>query len=112
MNLIGLFLEKTVLQTNNKYNINFSIDSINTNMTRLINQCWKLIPMKENDENWEKQLDTIVLELVGLNEIFLQEPYFLQLLSKLEGLKLSNISFEFFRKTVFETISLIQKLRQ
>jgi len=92
---------------NNKYNINFSIDSINTNMTRLINQCWKLIPMKENDENWEKQLDTIVLELVGLNEIFLQEPYFLQLLSKLEGLKLSNISFEFFRKTVFETISLI-----
>ena len=112
MNLTGLFLEKTALQMNNKYNINFSIDSINTNMTRLINQCWKLIPMKENDENWEKQLDTIVLELVGLNEIFLQEPYFLQLLSKLEGLKLSNISFEFFRKTVFETISLIQKLRQ
>jgi hypothetical protein len=42
--------------------------------------------MREHDENWRKQLDTVTLEVVGLNEIFLSFPQFLQLLSKLEGL--------------------------
>jgi hypothetical protein len=38
---------------------------------------WKLIPMKENEEDWEKQLDTVILEIAGLNEIFIKDPQFL-----------------------------------
>ena len=46
--------------------------------------------MRENNENWRKQLDTVTLEIVGLNEIFLSCPLFLQLLSKLEGLQVAE----------------------
>ena len=70
---------------------------------------WKLIPMREHDEDWLKQLDTVILEIAGLNEIFIA-PQFLQLLSKLEGLRVQEINFELYRKTVFECISLLQEL--
>lgn len=78
----------------------------------LTNQLWKLIPMRENNEDWEKQLDTVILEMVGLNEIFMG-PTFLFILSKLEGLKVKGkkVDFDFYRKTVFECISLIQRLK-
>lgn len=68
---------------------------------------WKLIPMRENEENWEKQLETVIVEVVGLNEIFVMCPTFLQLLSKLEGLRVKETNFELYRKTVFECINLI-----
>lgn len=64
--------------------------------------------MKENEEEWEKQLDTVILEVVGLNEIFVEKTPYLVLISKLEGLKVYSITFELFRKTVFESISLLQ----
>ncbi len=70
---------------------------------------WKLIPMRENDEDWQKQLNTVIIEIAGMNEIFIH-PQFLQLLSKLEGLKAIDTEFELFRKTVFESISLLQEL--
>ena len=109
--LTGLAYWERVLQMTNKYNINFSQESVNKNITRLVNQCWKLIPMKENEEDWAKQLNTVTLEVIGLNEIFLHNPIFLQLLSKLEGLKIADLAFEFYRKTVFEIIGLMQKLK-
>lgn len=93
-----------------KYDLKFPEETINRNITRLTNQLWKLIPMRENEENWEKQLDTVIIEVVGLNEIFIMCPTFLQLLSKLEGLRVKEINFELYRKTVFECINLIQEL--
>jgi hypothetical protein len=33
--------------------------------------------MKENEEDWEKQLDTVIIEIAGLNEIFIEAPQFL-----------------------------------
>ena len=65
--------------------------------------------MREHDENWAKQLDTVILEIAGMNEIFMA-PQFLQLLCKLEGLKTQDTTFELYRKTVFESISLLQEL--
>jgi hypothetical protein len=43
---------------------------------RLTNQLWKLIPMREHEEDWLKQLDTVIVEIAGLNEIFIG-PHFL-----------------------------------
>lgn len=90
----------------NKYNIDFSEVDIVCNNRRLTNQLWKLIPMRENGEDYEKQLDTVILEFVGLNELFVG-PIYLQILSKLEGLRVKETSFEFYRKTIFECISLV-----
>lgn len=65
--------------------------------------------MRENGEDWHKQLDTVILEITGINEIFMMDEILLQLLSKLEGLREIDTSFDLYRKTVFETISLLQE---
>ena len=65
--------------------------------------------MRENEEDWKKQLDTVLIEIAGLNELFIN-PLFLQILSKLEGIKIVDINFELYRKTIFECISLLQEL--
>jgi hypothetical protein len=33
--------------------------------------------MRENNEDWARQLETVKLEVAGLNEIFVQDPRFL-----------------------------------
>ena len=68
--------------------------------------------MRENNEDWHKQLDTMIIEVVGLKEIFISSPLFLQILIKLEGLKAVDISFDLYRKTVFEAINLLQELKK
>ena len=92
-----------------KYMFEFSKEDIDVNVRRLTNQLWKLIPMREHNEDWPKQLDTVIIEIAGLNEIFIH-PQFLQLLCNLEGLKVQETNFELYRKTVFECISLLQEL--
>ena len=85
------------------------VEDIQKTIMRLTNQLWKLIPMKENEEDWQKQLDTVILEITGMNKILIFTPNLLSLLSKLEGLKEVEISFQLYRKTVFESISLLQE---
>lgn len=92
-----------------KYEIEFSQETIQKTVRRLTNQLWKLIPMRENDEDWYKQLQTVTLEIAGLNELFIS-PTFLQLLSKLEGLQIKEVSFKLYRKTIFECINILQEL--
>ena len=95
-----------------KYGFDISNEAIEQNVRRLTNQLWKLIPMRENHEDWKKQLHTVLIEIAGLNEVFIGSQ-FLQLLSKLEGLKTQDdINFELYRKTVFESISLLQELNR
>ena len=110
INPIGPFYEKKA-HLDNKYGIVILEEEVKKNTQRLINQLWKLIPMRENEEDWKKQLDTVTLEIAGLKEIFPDGTAILQLLSKLEGLRvMEDISFELYRKTVFECISLLQGL--
>ena len=60
-----------------KYDFDFPTEVINRNIIRLTNQIWKLIPMYEHDEDWKKQLNTVIMEIAGLNEIFIEKPQFL-----------------------------------
>ena len=59
-----------------KYDFTISKEDFNVNIRRLTNQFWKLIPMRENEEDWQKQLDTVIIEIAGLNEILIS-PRFL-----------------------------------
>ena len=92
-----------------KYGFELRAHDIEVNIRRLTNQLWKLIPMREHEEDWLKQLDTVIIEIAGLNEIIIG-PQLLQLLCKLEGLKIIETNFELYRKTVFEGISLLQEI--
>ena len=98
---------------NNKYNLLFSKKEVEQEVIRLTNQLWKLIPMWENGEDWNKQLNTVIIDIAGKDEIFLHDSHFLQLLSKLEGLRVideEKIEFNIYRKTVFECINLINAI--
>lgn len=99
-----------MLYASNKYDLEIREDDCVKNVQRLTNQLWKLIPMREHEEDWQKQLDTVILEIVGLDEVFI-EPSFIQLLSKLEGLRKEEVDFELYRKTVFESISLLREVK-
>ena len=94
-----------------KYGFSIPDSVLQFDVNRLTNQLWKLIPMKENNENWLGQLDTVIIEISGLNNILTIDTNFLVLLSKLEGLKQTELEFNIYRKTVFETISLLRELR-
>ena len=53
-----------------KYGIDIPKEIIEQDVNRLTNQLWKLIPMRENNENWEGQLKSVIVELTGINQIF------------------------------------------
>lgn len=85
------------------------IELVKTDLRRLVNQIWKLLPMRENEENWQKQLNTVLNELHGLHKLFGDQLNFLILLSKLEGL-LQVEDFMAYRLIVFSSISLLTEL--
>lgn len=86
--------------------LNFANAIVVKDLRRLINQVWKLLPMRENEENWQKQLDNVLIELRGLHIMFGDQLDFLILLSKLEGLyEVQN--FMTYRTMIFSVISLL-----
>jgi len=99
-----------VFMASTKYNFDISETSFRSDIDRLTNQLWKLIPMRENEENWLEQLNTVIIEIAGLGQIFNNNEKFLILLSKLEGLKVTDTKFSIYRKTVFESISLLREV--
>ncbi len=98
------------MNTLSKYDIKFSEEVIKSNVCRLTNQLWKLIPMRENEEAWQTQITMVLIELAGLNELFSFDKKYLTLLSKLEGLLSVEVDFIIYRKTVFECISLLHEV--
>ena len=85
---------------------------LTSDINRLTNQLWKLIPMRENKEDWLSHLNYLIVELAGLNELCSNtDEKFLILLSKLKGLQIEDTTFHVYRKTVFEYISLLREMR-
>ena len=87
-------------------NIEFTNSIVVKDLRRLINQIWKLLPMRENEEDWQKQLDSVLTELRGLHMMFGDQLNFLILLSKLEGLYATK-NFMTYRMMIFSSISLL-----
>lgn len=63
-----------------------------------------LLCEREKNGEWEKFLDTIVIELLGLPEDEKTINYY-ALLGKLQALR--YLSYEYFRKTIFECMNLV-----
>ena len=98
----------------NKYNDIVPNEILHSDFLRLMNQLWKLIPMRENGENWERQLSLVTIEIAGLGTLFRESLDFTILLRKLEGLLIEkeNIDFLDYRKTVFDSINLLKGLEK
>ena len=74
---------------------------------KLKGRIYGLLCEKEKEGSWEKFLDTIITELMGLSDID-KTINFWPLVGKLSALRYLN--YEYFRKTVFECINLVGEL--
>jgi hypothetical protein len=93
-----------------KYDINIDYDIIQKDIRKITNQIYKLLPSREENLDWERPLETIMVELAGMNRLFIgQQNIFFPLLCKLEGLftLTKEDDFLLFRRTIFECLSLI-----
>lgn len=83
--------------------------------TNHIGLVWKLLPMFEKNEDWQKDIPSIVLTVNGAKYLIGENPNaesrLILISSKLLGL-LSNEEFTLHRKTVFEIITLIEELKE
>lgn len=97
-----------------KYNVNISNQIIQSDIKRIINQIYKLLPLRQQGQNWQKPLQTIIEQLVGMQRLFLgqQEQSFLILLCKLEGINIltQEQQFYLYRRTIFECLSLLNEI--
>lgn len=96
------------------YNSEVDNSVIAFNLNRLKNQIFHLLPANEEGENWLKPLDTIILEIAGLSNLFPEDIKIFELLAKLEGLKAQGeeIEFQWFRRIIFECCSLTQNIEK
>ena len=97
----------------NKYGLEVSKESFDINLRRNINLIYKLLPMREEGSDWEKTLDTIIEELVGMNRLLIDlQPSLFPIICKLEGLYSlkAEENMSLFRRTIFECLSLLSKI--
>lgn len=78
---------------------------------RKIGEVWRVLPMREKEEDWQKQVFSVTLELRGLDRLDILEDQIrmLEILSKLSGL-IDEEEFMMFRKTIFDVITLLEEL--
>jgi hypothetical protein len=71
---------------------------------KLKNRLYGLLCERENKGEWEKYIDTILVEFSGLANVLDSINYW-QLLGKISMLKYLN--YNYFRKTIFECMNII-----
>ena len=99
-----------------KYNIYIDNNVIVDRLQNLINQIYKLLPMREEGAEWEKPLDTILQQLAGMQRLMeggFPEIFF-PLLNKLQGLYslIAEEEFLCYRRTIFECLGLMNDLKE
>ena len=97
-----------------KYNIEINNEIIYHRLQGLINQTYKLLPMREQGKNWIKPLETLIEELCGMKRLIPnQDDLFFTLLCKMEGLfDLTDDEKDMilYRRIIFECLSLLNSL--
>ena len=86
------------------YNVEVNDTAIRHNLKRLQSQTFKLLPMQEEGEDCKKPLETIILELLGMQGLFATLEPLVTLICKLQGLKEidGDENFMLYRRTIFE----------
>ena len=98
-----------------KYDIEISNNKINERIKQLINLIYKLLPLREEKEDWLTPLATIREEISGMLSLMPEEYHdiIFSLLCKLEGLTILTEEKDFsdFRRVVFESLNLMSKVK-
>ena len=97
-----------------KYNAEIQDEAIIKNIDRITNQIFKLLPNREEGGDWKTPLQNLIIEIVGMDRMFVDHTDLFPLLCKLEALlTLTNEDdFLMFRKTIFECLGLMNGLKK
>lgn len=102
-------MERVALTTG----ISIDQQAIHLNLKRIINQVYKLLPMREQGRDWQKPLQTLIEELSGMKRlIYQQDELFFLILCKMEGLFSLNKTKDIiiYRRIIFECLGLLNSL--
>ncbi len=96
------------------YNVEIDSLTLGENLDRIGNQIFKLLPMREEEKEWIKPLETLCIEILGLYHLFPDKKDILTLICKLAGLVENGDKTEFllYRRTIFECCSLVSKVKE
>ena len=99
-----------------KYNIEIEDKAIFYRVRNLINQIYKLLPIRQQGADWQKLLETIIEELTGMQRLMLNtySEIFFPLLNKLEGLYslTEEKDFSCYRRIIFQCLNLLNELQK
>lgn len=82
----------------------------NSYLDGLKNRVYKVLPLKEEDKEWRKYLSGVMNEIHGLRS--LKGGDTIVLLANLEFLNEVCDNHKTFRKTIFECLSTIEKMKE
>ena len=97
-----------------KYRIDFDADAIIKNIDRITDRIFKLLPSREEGEDWEAPLQNLILEVTGMKCLWIDQPKLFSLLCKLEALQTltEDEDFLIFRKLIFECLGILSQIKK
>lgn len=96
-----------------KYNADIQKEAITKNIERITNQIFKLLPSREEGNDWQTPLENLIVEVAGMAELLKDHTDLFSLLSRMEGLTTLTEEEDFlnYRKTIFECLGLLNNVK-
>lgn len=96
-----------------KYDAYINDSDIISNIDRITNLIFKLLPSREEGGEWQIPLKNLIVELSGMSRLLNNKELF-SVLCKLEGLLTLTEENDFlqYRKTIFECLSQLNKIKK
>jgi hypothetical protein len=99
-----------------KYDLDFPKEVIVNEFNRIMNRIFRLLPEREENGQWEVQLQNIIVDIIGMREMLPKDGSLFLLMCKLEALKTPFVEdeqedFRIYRKIIFECLELCSKER-
>lgn len=97
-----------------KYDLEFDSNAVIKNIERITNQIFKLLPSREEGEDWETPLENLILEIKGMKALWTDQVKLFPLLCRLEALLSLTEENDFlaFRKLIFECLRIINEIKE
>ena len=76
-------------------------------LNKMRNKLYDLLCEREKDGEWEKFIDTLLIELMGFKEEERGIDYY-SLFHKISALR--YLEFEYFRKTIFDCMNILSRM--
>ena len=114
--MVQLFHESWILLINvimiSIYNIDIDNVALKHSLKRLQGATFKLLPAAEEGADYKKPLETIIVELLGMQKLIPSLDPLVTLSCKLRGLMELDIEKDFllYRRSIFECCGLLDKI--